>query len=85
MIFFILVKLGPAHKFEVLGPVPVVTFTDGLYTKGTRAHTHRKLIRKWLWEPKGSNTSRCLGCGGAATLWPPYAPARRVFLALPPV
>ena len=22
-------------------------------TKGTRAHTHRELIRKWLWEPKG--------------------------------
>ena len=25
------------------------------YTKGTRAHTHRELIRKWLWEPKGSS------------------------------
>jgi len=24
-------------------------------TKGTRAHTHRELIRKWLWEPKGSS------------------------------
>ena len=23
-------------------------------TKGTRAHTHREVIRKWLWEPKGS-------------------------------
>jgi len=22
-------------------------------TKGTRAHTHRELIRTWLWEPKG--------------------------------
>ena len=28
-------------------------FSDGLYTKGTRAHTHRELIREWLWEPKG--------------------------------
>jgi len=24
-------------------------------TKETRAHTHRELIRKWLWEPKGSS------------------------------
>jgi len=24
-------------------------------TKGTRAHTHRELIREWLWEPKGSS------------------------------
>jgi len=24
-------------------------------TKGTRAHTHRELIRTWLWEPKGSS------------------------------
>jgi len=24
-------------------------------TKGTRAHTHRELIRKWLWEPMGSS------------------------------
>ena len=23
-------------------------FTEGLYTKGTRAHTHRELIREWL-------------------------------------
>jgi len=30
----------------------------GLNTKGTRAHTHRELIREWLWEPKGSS----LGC-----------------------
>jgi len=28
-------------------------YTDGLYTKGTRAHTHRVLIREWLGEPKG--------------------------------
>jgi len=30
----------------------VFTFTDGSYTKGTRAHTHRELIREWLWEPR---------------------------------
>jgi len=38
--------------------------SDGSYTKGTRAHTHRELIREWLWEPKGSsldNIFRCLG------------------------
>ena len=28
---------------------------DGLYTKGTRAHTQKELIREWLWEPKGSS------------------------------
>jgi len=33
----------------------VFHFTDGLYTKGTRAHTHSELIREWLWEPKGSS------------------------------
>jgi len=27
----------------------------GYNTKGTRAHTHRELIRKWHWEPKGSS------------------------------
>jgi len=30
-------------------------FTDGSYTKGARAHTHRELIREWLWETKGSS------------------------------
>ena len=30
-------------------------FTDGSYTKGTQAHTHRELIRQWLWEPKGNS------------------------------
>jgi len=30
-------------------------FTDDLYTKGTRAHMPRELIREWLWEPKGSS------------------------------
>jgi len=28
--------------------------------KGIRAHTHRELIRKWLWEPKGSSRSQRL-------------------------
>jgi len=31
----------------------IIPFTDGSYTKGTRAHTHRELIREWFWEPKG--------------------------------
>jgi len=30
-------------------------FTDGSYTKGKRAHTHRELIREWLWEPNVHN------------------------------
>ena len=31
-------------------------FSQMVYnTKGTRAHTHRELIREWLWEPKGSS------------------------------
>ena len=33
----------------------VKIFIDGLYTTGTRAHTHRELIHAWLWEPKGSS------------------------------
>jgi len=40
-------------------------------TKGTRAHTHRELIRKWLWEPKGSSLVYIQMLGGrvdAATL-----------------
>jgi len=24
--------------------------TDGEYTKGTRAHTHKELIREWIWQ-----------------------------------
>jgi len=31
------------------------TFADGLYTKGTRAHTHSELIRGWWWQPKRSD------------------------------
>ena len=49
--------------FRLLGPVndmdtyifKLNVFTDGLYTKGIRAHTHMKLIREWLWEPKGNS------------------------------
>ena len=40
-------------------------------TKGTRAHTHRELIRKWLWEPKESSLEYIYMLGGgvdAATL-----------------
>ena len=33
----------------------VLVFIDGSYTKGTRAHTHKEMIREWLWEPKGSS------------------------------
>ena len=28
-----------------------LTFTDGVYAKGTRACAHRELLREWLWEP----------------------------------
>ena len=32
------------------------TCTQTVYnTKGTRAHTHRELIREWLWELKKSS------------------------------
>jgi len=30
---------------------PVAQSQTVYNTKGTRAHTHRELIRKWLWEP----------------------------------
>jgi len=31
-------------------------FSQTVYsTKGTRAHTQKELIRKWLWESKGSS------------------------------
>jgi len=44
---------GVRHRADIsLGAGDL--FADGLYTKGTRAHTHRELIRAWLWEPKGS-------------------------------
>jgi len=48
---------NPAWLVSIVHP-PVFrpsgnVFTHGLYTKGTRAHEHRKLIRERLWEPKG--------------------------------
>ena len=54
--------VNPASREQV--PWVVATLVRSLYkklsqtvynTKGTRAHTHRKVIRKWLWEPKGSS------------------------------
>jgi len=37
-------------------PVAVRVISQTAYhTKGTRAHTHRELIRVWLWEPTGSS------------------------------
>jgi len=33
----------------------LVGFTDSVYTKSTRAHTHRELIREWRSESKGSS------------------------------
>jgi len=39
-----------------LNPITESVFLQTVYnTKGTRAHTHRELIREWLWEPKGSS------------------------------
>jgi len=40
--------------------------TDGSSILSTRAHTHRELIRGWLWGRRGAplNVSRCFG-GGA--------------------
>ena len=35
-------------------------------TEGTRAHTHRELIRKWLWEPKGSSLEYIEVLGGGS-------------------
>ena len=49
-----------------------------IYTKSTRAHTHRELIREWRWEPTRSSLGYIyvLGGGGdAAILWPAYAPS----------
>ena len=41
----LLERLAPG-LWQARGVKP--TFTDGSYTKGTRAHTHRELIREWL-------------------------------------
>jgi len=43
---------------EILAP-PSFNSQAVYNTKGTRAHTHRELIRKWLWEPKGSYSHLC--------------------------
>jgi len=56
------------------------TFTDGLYTKSTHAHTYRELIREWLWEPKGSSLGYIQVLGGGESRprsYDFYAPARR--------
>jgi len=37
------------------GNMLIGSSTDGLYTKGTFANTHRELIREWLWEPNGGS------------------------------
>jgi len=42
-------RIGPMKQFTDCNSQTVYN------TKGTRAHTHRELIRKWLWEPKGSS------------------------------
>jgi len=59
------VRLGGVNVEAAAGVVRVAahhqpaleeaTITTVYNTKGTRAHTHRELIRKWLWEPKGSS------------------------------
>ena len=46
-------KLAPAAALKILF---TANSSQTVYnTKGTRAHTHRELIRTWLWEPKGSS------------------------------
>jgi len=54
-------KVAVNYCFRRMCDQPV--YTDGLYAKGTRAHTHRERIREWLWELRGTplNISRCLG------------------------
>jgi len=45
----------PRHQVRN-GQSYIALYSQTVYnTKGTRAHTHRELIRKWLWEPKGSS------------------------------
>jgi len=39
----------------IKGGTPYLPSQTVYNTKGTRAHTHRELIRQWLWEPKGSS------------------------------
>ena len=48
----VFVAIASPNNAASSGPKSLYTFTDGYYTKSTRAHTHRELIRPWLWEPK---------------------------------
>jgi len=48
--------------------VGVLLFTTVYNTKGTRAHTHRELIRKWLWEPETNKQSPNTGARANNTL-----------------
>ena len=53
----------------------VAVFIDGLYTKGTRAHAHRELLREWLWESNGSSLEY-LGAWGGSRRRDPMAALR---------
>jgi len=60
-------KCFPSHQARYRAQIKsaqprilIYIFTDGSYTKGTRAHTHRELIREWIWEPKGSSLENIL-------------------------
>jgi len=46
--------------------------------KGTRAHTHRELIREWLWELKGSSLEYIEVLGGGSRRRDPMAALRAV-------
>ena len=58
--------------YELARNAPTRVLSQTVYnTKRTRAHTHRELIRTWLWEPKGSSLEYIEMLGGgvdAATL-----------------
>jgi len=46
----------PKGEHMYIHYIYIFIYTQTVYnTKGTRAHTHRELIRKWLWELKGSS------------------------------
>jgi len=49
-------SMKPPLQIQRTEQVPQWYGSQTVYTtKGTRAHTHRELIREWLWEPKGSS------------------------------
>ena len=53
-------------------------FTDGLYnTEGTRAHTHRELVREWLWGPTGSSLEYIWVFGGGSRRCDPSGRLKR--------